>query len=207
MSEVTLQVELRSEKGHQGVKSLRKKERLPGVFYAHGESPVLLSVNSKDLQKLLQKEVNILDVVFPDGNARMSILKEIQRDPVTDVPIHVDIMGIKKGEKIRITIPIVFKGTPVGVREGGILEHSLREVEVEGLPLDIPDRLEVDVTGFKIGDGITLENLTADKYKFMTDVHHPVAHVSLPKVAKTVAEPGEEEVVEESAATEEAKEG
>jgi large subunit ribosomal protein L25 len=202
MSEVTLQVELRSEKGHQGAKELRKKERLPGIFYAHGENPVLLSVNFKDLQKLLQKEVNILDVVFPDGTAKMSILKEIQRDPVTDAPIHVDIMGIKKGEKIRITIPIVFKGTPIGVREGGILEHSLREVEVEGLPLDIPDRLEVDVSALKIGDGIILESLIMEKYKFITDLHHPVAHVSLPKVAKTVVETGEEAAVETEVAEE-----
>ena len=199
MSEVTLQVELRNERGHQGAKALRNKDRLPGIFYAHGEDPVLLSVDPKEFQKLLQQDANILDVVFPDGKSRKCILKEVQKDPITDAPIHVDIMGIKMSEKIRITIPIVFQGTPIGVKEGGVLEHALREVEVEGLPLDIPDHLSVDVTGLKIGDSITLEALTDDKFKFMTDIHHPVAHVSMPKAVKSAAMPGEEEAAGEAA--------
>ncbi len=199
MSEVTLQVELRNARGHQGAKALRKKDRLPGIFYAHGEDPVLLSVDPKEFQKLLQQDANILNVVFPDGKSRKSILKEIQKNPVSDVPIHVDIMGIKMSEKIRITIPIVFKGTSIGVREGGVLEHALREVEVEGFPLDIPDHLSVDVTDLKIGDSISLESLADEKFKFMIDAHHPVAHVSMPKAVKSAAMPGEEEAAEGAA--------
>ncbi|HDQ43985.1 MAG TPA: 50S ribosomal protein L25 [bacterium] len=196
MAEVTLHVELRSEKGHQSAKALRKQGRLPAVFYAHGEEPVLLSVNHKELQKMLQQENNILDAVFPDGKSRKCILKEIQKNPVTDAPVHVDIMGIKMSEKIKITIPIAFRGTPIGVREGGILEHALREVEVEGLPLDIPEHLEVDISDLKIGDGITLGDLSVDQFKFVTDVHHPVAQVTLPKAARSAAVSGEEEEAE-----------
>lgn len=192
MSEVTLQVELRGARGIQSAKALRKKDRLPGIFYAHGEDPILLSVDPKEFQKLLLKDANIVDVVFPDGKSRKSILKEVQKHPISDTPIHVDIMGIKMSEKIRITIPVVFKGTPVGVREGGVLEHALRDVEVEGLPLDIPDHLTVDVTNLKIGDSIALETLVDEKFKFMIDVHHPVAHVSMPKAVKSAVMPGEE---------------
>lgn len=196
MSQGNLKVELRDNTGNQAAKSLRLSGRLPGVFYAHGEKPFALSVDTKELQKLLQTEVNILDVAFPDGKSKKCILKDVQKDPVSDEPIHVDIMGIKMTEKIKITIPVVFNGAPVGVREGGILEHSLREVDVEGLPLDIPDYLEVDISEMQIGSTITLESMQSDKFKFLTDVHHPVAQVILPKVAKTV-EVEEEELVGE----------
>ena len=144
-------------------------------------------------------------MVFPDGKSRKCILKEVQKDPISDAPIHVDIMGIKMSEKIRITIPIVFKGTPVGVREGGVLEHALREVEVEGLPLDIPDHLSVDVADLKIGDSISLETLVSEKYKFLIDEHHPVAHVSMPKAVKSAVTAGEEGAAEGAAGQAEAE--
>lgn len=196
MSEATLKVELRESTGNQVAKALRAKGRLPGVFYAHGESSFGLSVDAKELQKLLQMEINILDLTLPDGKSTKCILKEVQKDPVTDEPIHVDIMGIKMTEKIKITIPVVFVGSPVGVREGGILEHSLREVEVEGLPLDIPEHLEVDISEMNIGSTITLEDMPSDKFKYITDSHHPVAQVVMPKAAIAEETEAEEEELE-----------
>lgn len=211
MSEATLHAELRKNTGSRFVKSLRKTGRVPAIYYAHGEKSKSLSVEMKELVRLLGKQVNIVNMALPDGKDYKCIIKEVQRDPVTDEPLHADIMGIKLTEKIRISIPVILKGSPVGVREGGILEHALREVEVEGLPLDIPEQLELDISEMKIGDVLTLADKPIEKVRFVTDEHHPVAHVFLPKVAQfeeeaVEVEEGLEGVEEGAEAAEEAEE-
>ncbi len=202
MSEADLRIELREKTGHQTAKRLRKSGLVPGLFYAQGEDSIPFSVKVKDLQRLLHSEVNVINIVFPDGKIKKSIVREVQRDPVTDAVLHIDVMGIKLTEKIHMTIPLVLTGTPVGVKEGGILEHLLREVEVEGLPLDIPDHIEVDVSDLKIGDVLTLENVSVEKIKILTEPHHAVANVIHPKVTKVEAEVS----VEEGAVSEEEEE-
>jgi len=214
MAEATLHAELREDKGTQVVKSLRKQGRIPAVFYAHGEECISLSVDVKEFTRLIAAQVNILTLALPGDKEQKCIIKEVQHDPVTDEPLHADIMGIKMTEKIRISIPIHLNGSPIGVREGGILEHSLREVEVEGLPLDIPEHLDVNVENMQIGDVVTLADIPVDKVRFLTDEHHPVAHVILPKVVQVEEEveegleglEGEETEGEEAAAAEEEKE-
>ena len=85
MAQGTLNVELRDATGNQAAKSVRSSGRIPGVYYAHGEDSFALSVNAKELQKLMQTEVNILDVVFPDGQSKKCILKDVQKDQVIDL--------------------------------------------------------------------------------------------------------------------------
>lgn len=194
MPEADLHVEMRGKTGHHTAKMLRRNGKIPGVFYSRDEDSVHLSLDEKELYHILHREVNILNIIFPDGKKQKSILRDIQRDPVTDAPIHVDIMGIKLTEKVRLTIPVVLKGAPAGVKEGGILEHLLREVEVEGLPLEIPEHLEVDVSELKIGDVVTLQDVSVEKVRIITEIHHAVANVIHPKVIKAVEEV--EEVVE-----------
>jgi large subunit ribosomal protein L25 len=213
MPEVQLHVQPREKTGHQVAKTLRKSGKVPAVFYAHDEATVPLSVDAKEFQSALHKEANILDVIFPDGKVRKSILRGIQRDPVTDAFLHVDLMGISLTEKIRLSIPILFKGIPVGVKNGGVLEQLLREVEVEGLPLDIPEHIEFNVDHLDIGNTITLEQAKADKFRILTDVHYVVANVVQPKVVKVetpeveAAAPMEGEAPkDEKAAAEEGKE-
>lgn len=202
MSEEDLHVEFRKKTGHQTAKLLRQNGKVPAIFYYHNEDSVPMSVDEKDLQRLVHSEVNILNVIFPGGKTRKSVFREIQRDPVTDTIIHVDIMGVKLTEKVRLTIPILLKGNPVGVKEGGILEHLLREVTVEGLPLEIPEHIEVDVSGLNIGDVITLEDIAIDKVKLITEIHHAVANVVHPKVVKEVVVEEEAELEEEAEAEE-----
>lgn len=199
MSIADLNVEFRDNTGHRTAKSLRRQGKIPGIFYYHNEKSIPLSLNEKEFQRLIQKEINIFNVIFSDGKNRKSIIREIQRDPVTDAIIHVDIMGIKMDEKVRLTIPILLTGTPVGVKEGGILEHLLRDVEVEGLPLDIPEHIEVDVSELMIGDVVHLEDVAVEKIKFITEIHHAVANVIQPKVVV--------EAVEEAVEVEEGEEG
>jgi large subunit ribosomal protein L25 len=198
MPEVQLHVQPRAKMGHQGAKTLRKAGQVPIVFYARTEETLPLSLDAKEFEAALHKEANIMDVIFPDGKVRKSIIRGIQRDPVTDALVHVDLMGISLTEKVRLSIPIILRGTPVGVKNGGVLEQLLREVEVEGLPLDIPDHIEFTVDHLDIGNTISLDLAKADdKFRFITDVHHVVANVVQPKVVKT-----EEPVAEAAVAAE-----
>jgi large subunit ribosomal protein L25 len=207
MSEVKLHVKIREKRGKQVSKTLRRQGEIPAVYYAHDQKTVSLSVNAHTLSRLLQQEVNILNIVFPDGKTKKSIIRDLQKDPVTDQLLHIDFLGIKLDEKIKMTIPIILTGTPVGVKlEGGILEHPLREVEVEGLPLDIPEHVEVDVSGMNLGDVMTLEGLKHDKYEFITDLGHPIAIVVQPKAAKAAVEEVTEEEEEEAEGAEPSEE-
>jgi large subunit ribosomal protein L25 len=190
MPEVQLHVAAREKTGHQGAKTLRNAGRVPAVFYARNENNIPLSLDAREFTAALHREANIMDVIFPDGTVRKSIIRGIQRDPVTDSLVHVDLMGISMTEKVRLAIPVVLKGSPLGVKNGGVLEQLLRMVEVEGLPLDLPEHIEFTVDHLDIGDTISLETAVAGKFRFVTDVHLVVANVVQPKVVKadTVAE-------------------
>ena len=186
MAEAELRVESRNLSGKAAIKAMRRAGLVPGVFYSHDvKDSVLFSVDKKALKRLLQQNVNILNVVLPGGDAQKCIVREVQQDPVSEAIIHVDLMGIKLTEKVRLTIPVILKGVPVGVKtDGGILEQHLREVEVEGLPLDIPETIEIDVTELRLGQGISLQEIKAEKFRFLLDLHHSVANVIHPKVVK-----------------------
>ena len=192
-----LQVELReTSAGSPKAKVIRREGKIPGIFYSHDQEPISITTDSKIFKRISSAEVNILNVIFPGDKTHKCIIKEIQRDPVTDEIIHTDLMGIKLTEKVKLTIPIVLKGAAVGVKEGGILEHMLREVEVEGLPLEIPEHLELDVSEMNIGDSKSLEDISIEKIRFVTDTKHGVVHVVHPKVVQEVVEEDELEGIE-----------
>ena len=211
MPQVTLNVEIREEKGHSAGRKLRREGRVPGVYYAHGDKAVTIVLNTRELKRVMNTEVNILDVVFPGNKIKKSVLKDVQVDPITDEPVHVDLMGINLKEKIRLKIPVLLKGTPVGLKDqGGVLVHPTREIEVEGLPLDLPEHVEIDISDLSIGDSVTVANLESDKYVFVADEHEVIANVIHPRVAEvTTAEEeveGEEGEEGEETATESSEE-
>ena len=205
MSEADVRCQIRNKENPLTVKILRKEGKIPAIFYAQGEDSIPISVETKTIQQLLNHEVNILNVIFPDGKTRKSIIRDIQRNPLTDTIIHMDILGIKLTEKIKIAIPIILKGTPAGVKDGGILEHLIREIEVEGLPLDIPEHIEVDVSELNIGNSIRLEDIHLEKVQFTTEINHAVANVIHPKVIQ-LEEEEVEELIEEGEEGEEGEE-
>jgi len=206
MPQVTLNVELRDKTGHRTGRFLRRNGRVPGVFYAHGEDAVTISMDTIELNRILNTEVNIIDVTFPGNSIKKSVLKEVQVDPVTEEPVHVDIMGINIKEKIRLKIPVLLKGTPTGVKDqGGILVHPIREVEIEGLPLELPEHITVEISELAIGDSVTIGHLESGKFVFVDDEHEVVANVVHPRVVEAEEE-AEEELLEGEEAGEEAEE-
>jgi large subunit ribosomal protein L25 len=206
MAEVTLEVEKRESRGKGPAKKLRAEGKIPAVLYGRGEESVPLTLDAKKLHAILHAHIGesvIFDIKVP-GHKRAvkAIIREVQHDPVRGDILHLDLQHISMKEKITVRVPVVLTGSPVGVRtKGGILQHVLHEVEVECLPADIPEHIEVDVTELDVGDSIHIQDLPMEKVKILTELQRSVATVVPPTVIKVPVE--EEEVLAEEEAVEE----
>lgn len=200
MPELFLSVERRTQTGKQFAKKLRRAGQVPGIYYLHGEETIPITLPEKELTKVLLSEANLIDVTF-DGRKVKCIVREVQYDPVSGAPLHVDLMGIKLTEKITVEVPVRLVGVPKGVKEtGGILNQQLREVEIECLPTEIPEHIDVDVSHLGIGDAIHVRDLALGNIKVLEDPETSIAVVTPPTVMKEVAEeaapaPTEPEVI------------
>jgi len=204
MAEIILKVRPRENKGKGYNKRLRKQGLIPAVFYGHGEEPLSLMVEEKQLRKILSIETGIINLDFGDGQRKKCLLRDIQYHPVKGDLLHVDFMGVKLTEKITTKVPIHLVGTPVGVKSsGGILEQHLRELEVECFPTDIPEHIEVDVSHLNIGDSITAKDISLEKIDIVTPEDHSIASVVPPAVVKEKVEEIPEEKAPELEVSEE----
>lgn len=196
--EIVLNAEKREEIGKKPSKSLRREGRIPSVYYVHGEDSVHVSVDENDFRSILQSEASIIDLKI-DGKVSKSVIRDIQWDPIYGDPLHVDFMGINLKEKLQVTLPIYVIGTPLGVsQDGGVLQQIVREIEIECLPLDIPEHLEIDVSHLEIGDNIRIEDLPVDKEKVevLNEPDQTVAVVRPPVLEAELEEEAEEEPAE-----------
>jgi large subunit ribosomal protein L25 len=200
MAEVTLEVEKRESLGKRPTKKLRSMGKIPAVIYGHGEETVPLILNGKTFHAVLHShhgENVIFEIQIPGQKpALKAILREVQHQPVTGEILHVDFQHISMTEKITVQVPVSLVGSPDGVRnKGGILEHILYELEIECLPSDIPEHIEVDVSQLDVGDSIHVSDISVAKVKVLTEPERSIATVVPPTVMKAPVE--EEEVLEE----------
>jgi large subunit ribosomal protein L25 len=211
MAMQALQGERRSEVGKGVARKLRQAGRIPAVYYGRGEEPIVLVVGLKDLQDVIARAEgsNVIVDLKVDGSGtadRKALIREIQRDPVGGHILHLDLQHISLTERIVVEVPIVLLGIATGVKDGGgILEHLLREVEVECLPTDIPSRLEVDVSALNIGDSLHVSDLKADRVEILTEADRAIATVVPPTVLEE-AKPAEEGAAAEPELVKEKKE-
>ncbi len=200
MSEVGLEIQKREVVDKKVNKQLRSEGKIPGIYYMHGEDSIPVAVDAKQLKLMIQSEASIIDLRFDgDKKATKSVIREIQWDPLDGHPLHVDFMGIKLTEKVTVDVPVHIVGTSIGVKqEGGITQHIIREVSIEALPLDIPERIDVDITDLNIGDSVRIDDLSIDKVKILTDptqsivVIRPPTIIEEPEVEEEGLEEGEE---------------
>ncbi len=167
MEEIILEIQHREELGKSKVKDLREKGFIPAVIYAEGKKSQSIKVSHRQLWQLIHQhrlESMVINLKMQDDKKQKSmpcLIKEIQHDPVKGDIIHVDFNEISLTKVIRVNVPVVAKGEPIGVKqEGGSLGHILWEIEVECLPADIPKDIEVDVSLLKIGDDIHIKDIT-----------------------------------------------
>lgn len=150
-------------KGHAG--RIRREGRIPAILYGHEIAPVPLELDLKTFQKILKTGAgsNVILSLKIAGlnkdNEHTAIIKDIQMDPINDAYTHVDFNAISLTEKIRVNVPVHAKGEAPGVKEGGVLEHVHREIEVECLPTEIPEKFEISVDNLNIGDSLHVSDI------------------------------------------------
>jgi len=192
MAIVVLKSSRREQVGSAVSRRMRQAGSVPAVYYGRGEAPVALALHAKELDALLHGAAgsNVIVDLKVEGDAaldRKAILREIQRHPVRGNIIHVDLQHISLSERITVEVPVVLLGVPTGVKDGGgILEHLLREVEVECLPTDIPEKLTADVSHLNIGDSVHVSDLSAPNITIRTEAERAVASVVPPTVLEEV---------------------
>ena len=175
----------------------RKEGNIPGVFYSKNNKPIHFNVADKAINPLVfTSKTHLISLELEGHDEYECIIKDIQFDPVTDKVIHLDLLGLTKGEKITLEVPVQLVGTAVGVKEGGIIQHVMHKIEVNCLPRNIPEHLVVDVSGLKLGDSIHIGDLKFDDIDFTDPKESLIAQVTHPKV-KEEAVPAAEGVGEE----------
>ena len=182
MAEIVVNAKSRDERGKNAARRLRRAGLIPGVVYGGKGDTVAVAVDPKTLQKVLRSEAGrnaILKVDIAGKGASNAILKSWQVDPIKENFLHADFYRIAMDVAIRVTVPVAVKGEARGVKvDGGILELVLREIEVECLPGDIPERIEVDVADLGINDAVRISDLPATaKVKVLQAQEQVVVHV------------------------------
>jgi len=206
MATVSLNANSRDATGKGAARTLRSQGQVPAVIYGHGREPQPLALNARDLDKMLghiQAESTVIEVTV-GGQTSKTLIREIQRHPIKRQILHVDFQALVAGEKVTVNIPIVLTGTPEGVRlGGGVLDQTLRELEIEVDPSNIPNHVELDVTNMVIGDSLHVSDLSLPPgVEVLDDPETSVAVLAAPRaVIEEVAavaegEPGAEGVVE-----------
>jgi large subunit ribosomal protein L25 len=200
MEKITLNVELRDKKGKGPSRALRRAESIPAVIYRTGDSSPLM-IDRKEMLHFIQStsgEQVLVNLMFPDKSTRLALMKEYQTDPVRGELLHADFMEVSMTEKVRVSVHVVTAGEPIGVkRDKGILQHTLREIEIECLPDRIPGHLEMDVSGLLTGQSLHVSDIALPEgVKVLTDPGEVIASVMAPAL---VEEAVAEEVKEEAA--------
>lgn len=200
MEKVILKAEVREDTGKTSAKDLRKKEMIPAVVYKGGKDALKLQLLSRDLNNVLHTKAgeNVIVTLKIEGSDakakdRTVLIKEIQREPIRGLILHVDFNEISLTEALKVNVPLTAHGEPVGVKaDGGTLEHVMWELQVECLPTNIPAKIEVEVSNMKIGDAVYIKDITAPEgVKILNDPELIAMIVKPPKV-----EVPKEEVVE-----------
>jgi large subunit ribosomal protein L25 len=196
--QANLQAATRSITGKGAARSLRRQGKVPGVIYGHNRTPEAVAIDTVALNKMLvgiSAGTTVLDVVVDGRPAVKALIREIQRDSVRPADIlHLDLYEVRADEKVTLAVPVHLVGIPDGVRNfGGVLDHSLRELEIEVLPADIPDHVELDVTALTIGHSLFVRDIRIEKAEILNDPDTPVCTVVAPRTEE--APPVVEEVV------------
>jgi large subunit ribosomal protein L25 len=204
MAEIVVNANDRTDRGKNAARRLRRQGMVPGIVYGGTAGNVAVSVDPKVLQKVLRSEAGrnaILRLDIAGGGATNAILKSWQVDPIKETFLHADFYRIAMDVAIRVTVPISIRGEARGVKvDGGILELIMREIAVECLPGDIPERIEADVADLGLNDAVRVSDLSVNaKVKVLEAPDQIVVHVVSIK-EEAVPAPGAAAVEGEAAA-------
>jgi len=201
MTEEIIPVAKRETTGKASNNALRNAGMIPAVVYGLNEPPVAIAISPKIVARIIASETGLNSMIHLQREGteikRFVIIKEVQRHPVTGRLSHIDFMRVDPSHKVRVKVPIKLKGMPLGVKEGGILDFTHREIEVECLPTFIPAHVDVNVEHLKIGDSMRLDQVVLDSHLTLHgDAHNVICSVLgkqaeevLPEAAAAAAAP------------------
>lgn len=196
-----LNAEIRTEKGKNASHRLRKEGYIPAVLYSHGISETL-KIQEKDLFNLFKGKISEsilidLNITNKEGDSsHKAFVKDYQRDVITEKILHLDFYKIKMDEKVQTSVPIEIVGTSPGVKMGGILEVMLREIDIKCLPMELPEKIPIDITNLTIGSSFYIKDLNlSSSIEIMNDPDRVMISVLSPQkveIEEEVVEPEEE---------------
>lgn len=198
----TIKAVRREGTGKGAARKARREGLVPGIMYGALDKPIPLAVNEKEFALLLAKEgeSGLIDIVFGEGKGKgaheKAVIRHVDYDPVSDVPIHVDFMAVAMDRKLSISVPVELVGEPIGVtRDKGNMSQIAYEIEIECLPSDIPHSIKVDVSALGIGGSIHVGDLAEmEGIKFLTGREQTVVTVEAPKAEEEAPAVAPEEV-------------
>ncbi len=216
MEDVVLNVEKRTLVGKKA-KRLYAEKKIPGVFYLGNEN-VTLQADEAPIRTLVGSHTtHVIKVKFEDGSERRAILSEVQFDPIVGKVVHFDLHGIREGEKITVEIPVRLVGSAKGIKDGGVLQHSVHRIRIQCEPDNVPEHVMVEVAELGIGDSVHVKDLKLEGVKILDNLESAIVTIVPPPSLKeetpeaaalAAAEgPAEPEVIGKSKKTEEGAEG
>lgn len=210
MKRVAMTAEVREKAGKGVARGLRRNKRIPAVLYSHGNSMPISMVN-KDVTKVLNMEggehalINLTLEGGSEAGERLALIKDYQLDPISGSLLHLDLMEVAMNEKVKLPVAVHITGNSIGVKEGGIFQYGLRQLEIECLPTNIPDSINVDITNLNVNESLHVRDIKAPEgVRIITDGDATVATIQPPMSAEKLeamlaaapsAEAGEPEVV------------
>jgi len=210
MARSTLKVKKRLRLGKTGSKQVRKEGKIPAIIYGKGMESIPLIIDPVELKGSLDTDTGkntLLDLeIETEGEKinKLGLLKDIQLDYITQKPIHLDFQVIDAEDKVTVNVPLNLTGRAQGIKEGGILEQSIREITVECLPEDIPPVIEFDVSNLQLGDALHISDINfPEGIETLINTDSLVASIQTPRGMVTEEIPSEDTEQEEKEESEE----
>ncbi len=193
MEMAKLHGEQRKSGGTRTAQRLRREGKLPGVIYGHGQQPEYVAVNAREFAGLISGGSHVIELNVT-GVTHSVLIKDVQLDHLGAAPIHIDFMRVDLHERVTVSVPLEYRGTPVGTHEGGLFDENLMDIEVETLASQIPDAIRVNVGHLKLGDMMHVRDLELPPgVEAITNPDTVVCAVRAKVTAEPVAAPAEGE--------------
>ena len=196
-----LDIKGRKANRSKGAKTIRRQGLVPGVLYYSGEENVNISIEKSILFHAMHSGQRIFEIE-QEGESQYTMIKQLQYHPVTDEIIHVDLMRVRRSEKINISVPLVLIGDAIGVKEGGVLSQSLTQVEISCYPTDVPEQIELNIEKLELNAALSVADIEIDieEVEVSTDSSLNIVSITPPAAEEVV-----EDVIDEDEETDDAQ--
>ena len=176
-----LDISSRHQTGSKESKIARKKGLIPGILYYSGEEALSISIEKSILLRAMNSGQRIFEI-NQDGESQYTMLKQVQYHPVTDEVMHIDLMRVRRSEKMTISVPIVLVGDAIGVKEGGVLSQSLTQVEISCYPTDVPEQIDLKIDDLEINAALSVGDIDtgSEDIELISDASLNIVSITTP---------------------------